>query len=77
MLLLLFGSLALRRDNRPRFAGFREDWIAGVKGLPTLDDDVDVSRVELDQPGSPAGPLRRDHCGARTAKRIEHDVPAL
>lgn len=50
---------------------------AAVQALPALNDDIAITRVELDRPGGPPALLSDDQRRARTTKGIEHDIAAL
>lgn len=56
-----------------RLAGGGVHGRAAREPLPPPDRDIDVSRINLDQPGSAACSLGRDQARASAAKRIEKD----
>src|SRR5689334_25344439 len=51
--------------------------VGAREGFPSADDDVDVERIELDEPRSAAGLLGSDQRCARAAETIDHDVAAM
>src|SRR5262249_4516502 len=45
--------------------------------LPAADSDVDVQRIQLNDPSDPAGALGAQHGGAAAAERVQYEpVPA-